>query len=312
MSLLVRTEDDYEDLLGLWADLEAGLGLLLTHPRQAQEFAVRVQQYDRWMQDLMRHDADVGLYLLFQLASSSPVGYSASHALVCAVLCHLLAAELGWPAAQRNSLVRAAMTMNLAMTRLQDELAGQKTRPSAQQQEAIAQHPAIGAQWLAQLGVQDALWLHTVAEHHASPATAPHTPEELLPHALQMVDRYAALISPRENREGRSASESAQSLLHEPRFQASTVAQALVRVVGATPPGTYVRLNGDEVAVVLRRGPQAERPEVAIVLDARGQRLRPPTLHRTAQGEPRIRTALAATAVQENLHHHLILQMGQR
>jgi hypothetical protein len=53
-----------------------------------------VWQYDRWMQELLERDTDVGLYLLFQLATNSPVGYSASHALVCAVLCHLIAVEL--------------------------------------------------------------------------------------------------------------------------------------------------------------------------------------------------------------------------
>ena len=43
------------------------------------------------MQALLKRDTDIGLYLLFQLAANSPVGYSASHALVCAVLAHLIA-----------------------------------------------------------------------------------------------------------------------------------------------------------------------------------------------------------------------------
>jgi hypothetical protein len=72
MSLIVKTEDEYEDLLGLWSDLESGLGLLLSHPDSVQELRQRVEQYDRWLQDLMIHDTDVGLYLLFQLAITSP------------------------------------------------------------------------------------------------------------------------------------------------------------------------------------------------------------------------------------------------
>jgi len=67
------------------------------------------------MQDLLRRDADVGLYLLFQLASSSSVGYSASHALVCAVLCHLIGTELGIAPEERDGLVYAALTMNVAI-----------------------------------------------------------------------------------------------------------------------------------------------------------------------------------------------------
>ena len=90
----VQDENEYEDLLGLWSDLESGLGILLGSPLSVQEFEQRVWQYDRWMQTLLQRDADVGLYLLFQLATNSSVGYSASHSLVCAVLCHLIASEL--------------------------------------------------------------------------------------------------------------------------------------------------------------------------------------------------------------------------
>ena len=95
MAVSVQSENEYEDLLALWSDLESGLGVILTSPGSTQEFAHRVVQYDRWMQGLMQRDPDVGLYLLFQLASNSPVGYSASHSLVCAVLCHMIA--LSWP-----------------------------------------------------------------------------------------------------------------------------------------------------------------------------------------------------------------------
>ena len=82
----MRKEDEYEDLLSLWSDLESGLGVILTSPGNTQEFEQRVRQYDHWMRTLLERDTDLGLYLLFQLATNSPVGYSASHALVCAVL----------------------------------------------------------------------------------------------------------------------------------------------------------------------------------------------------------------------------------
>ena len=81
----IQNENEYEELLGQWADLESGLGVILGSPASTQQFVSRVVQYDKWMQELLQRDTDVGLYLLFQLASNSPVGYSASHALVCAV-----------------------------------------------------------------------------------------------------------------------------------------------------------------------------------------------------------------------------------
>ena len=103
----VRDANEYEDLLGQWSDLESGLGVILSNPSNTQQFSHRVLQYDRWMQGLLQRDPDVGLYLLFQLASNSPVGYSASHALVCGVLCHLVAAELQLP--ERKSAIAWCM-----------------------------------------------------------------------------------------------------------------------------------------------------------------------------------------------------------
>ncbi len=314
MALIVQTEDEYEDLLGLWSDLESGLGLVLSHPDSTQEFKQRVTQYDRWMQDLLEHDADVGLYLLFQLAINSPVGYSASHALVSAVLCHLISVDFGLPKHERDSLVCAALTMNIAMTELQDQLATQPGRPNQEQTVAIRAHAAKGAMMLANLGITDELWLETIQLHHKDDVPGEDltalTPPHRLAHILHVVDRYAAMISPRQSREGRSAAESAQNIIRGAAEQESGVGQSLIRIVGLCPPGTFVQLDDEEVAVVTRRSTQPNLPDVAIVIDQNGELMRPPTLHRTASGKPVISSALVAAAIQERINHHIILQLG--
>jgi hypothetical protein len=71
----------------------------------------KIAQLDTWLQELIAHDSDSALYLMFQLAGSSTVGYSASHALVCATLGHILAHEFQLPPHERNALVQAAFTM---------------------------------------------------------------------------------------------------------------------------------------------------------------------------------------------------------
>lgn len=310
----VQTEDEYEDLLGMWSDLESGLGVLLGSPTSIQEFELRVQQYDRWMQDLLRRDADVGLYLLFQLASSSSVGYSASHALVCAVLCHLIGTELGIAPEERDGLVYAALTMNIGMTQLQDELAQQLERPNAVQMEGIRTHASRGQALLAQLSVTNPLWLETIALHHDDSTGQGEfrklPPARRLARVLRVVDRYAAMISPRKSREGRSATDSLRSIIGNAEAQGDEVGHTLVRAVGLCPPGTFVRLDNQQIAVVIRRSPQPNRPFVAIVLEEAGTLLKPPRLHRTALGNPGIKAALSASAVQERLNHHLILQLG--
>ena len=316
MSLIVRSEDEYEDLLGQWSDLESGLGVMLGHPASAQEFEARLYQYDRWMQDLIQRDTDVALYLLFQLAAQSPVGYSTSHALVCAVLCHLMATEFELTLHERNSLVRAALTMNIAMTALQDQLATQRGKPNPEQQAAIHAHATLGALMLGKLGITNELWLETVQLHHQDDEQQTDLqalmPPQRLAVILQVVDRYAAMISPRQSREGRSATESAQRIIHGNAAHDNPVGHALVRIVGLYPPGTFVQLDDDKVAVVMRRSNQPNLPDVAIVLNAQGQQLRPPTLHRSARGNPGVKGALPASAMQERINHHVILQLGMQ
>lgn len=310
----VRDENEYEDLLGQWSDLESGLGIILSNPANTQQFAHRVLQYDRWMQGLLQRDPDVGLYLLFQLASNSPVGYSASHALVCGVLCHLVANEQNLPLKERNSLVHAALTMNIAMTALQDVLASQVEKPSPQQQDAIRTHTIKGAMMLANLGVGDDDWLDIVSSHHdesldkEDPRTAAVSAK--LARILMVVDRYAAMISPRTSRSGRSAIESARSIMTRATSSIDEIGHALVRAVGLCPPGTYVRLDNEELAVVVRRSHKNNQPFVVVVGKPSGELEPSPRLHSTAEAYPRIRSALPSAAVRSPLNHFHILQLG--
>ena len=312
--MIVKDENAYEDLLAEWSDLESGLAIILNYPDSSQQFAQRVLQYDRWMQSLMLRDPDAGLYLLFQLAGHSPVGYSAAHALVCSVLCHLVAGELQLPPKERHSLVRAALTMNVSMTAMQDVLANQAEKPSLLQQDMIRTHPTHSAMLLGSMGIDDADWLEVVLCHHDNRIDAGDfqhiPPAQRLGRILKMVDRYAAMISPRLSRAGRNASESARAVMADNPTQGDALGQALMRVVGLCPPGTFVRMDSGELGVVLCRSARANLPVVAIVGSADGQLLLLPRLHATAQGAPGIRTALPASGVRAQLNHYQILSLG--
>jgi len=124
------------------------------------------------------------------------------------------------------------------------------------------------------------------------------------------VDRYGAMISPRKSRAGRSATDSVRSIISDAGEQADEIGHALVRAVGLCPPGTFVRLDNDEVAVVMRRSRKDNHPHVAIVLNEEGLMVGQPRLHRTAHGSPQIRSALATALVRVRLNHHLILRLG--
>lgn len=282
-------EEGSEDLLGLWSDLESGLSMVLAQPQATHEFPRKILQYDQWMQSLVRADGDTALYLLFQLASTSSVGYSASHALVCATLCHLIALEMRLAPPERDALVHAAMTMNVAMTQLQDELALQAEKLSAVQRAIINRHTDEGAMLLRRLGVGEGMWLDLVRQHHVeggsarSPAWSSLAQPLQLPHILAAIDRYAALISPRANRSGRTASDSFGALVQgrDSAYMAA-IGQALLRAVGRFPPGSFVRLQSGEVAVVVQNGERSEAPAVAVLRDSEGVVLKQPRLRAVA------------------------------
>lgn len=307
-------DEEYEDLLGLWSDLESALSVLLAQPHQVQDFPAKVRQFDRWLQDLVAHDIDATLYLMFQLASTSTVGYSASHALVCATLCHIMAREFSLPTRERNALVRAAITMNIGMTVLQNDLAAQRDRPNSAQQEVIRNHPLTGQATLARLYVTDHLWLDVVSQHHLNLGSRTPLAElsdvDRLTRILGTIDRYAAMISPRKSRAGRSTTDSVRALVGGEIDQRDEVGYILVRTVGLCPPGTLVRLDNGETAIVLRRSEKANLPLVASLLDRDGEPIRTPKLYPTSQGKPRISAALTYATTAVELSHRTMVRLG--
>ncbi len=307
--------DTYEDLQGLWLDLEAALALVLTHPGQVSDFAHKIDQLDAWLQELLAHDSDAGLYLMYQLAARSGTGYSAAHALVSATLSHLLAQSYRLPQDERDALVRAALTMNIGMTQLQDQLALQHERPSAAQQEAIRVHASEGRLLLERLQITNGLWLEVVALHHIN--TEAHIPllqqppAERLARLLATVDRYAAMISPRRTRTGRSVAESVQMVTGPQSQLYQKAGEALVHCVGMYPPGVFVALSDQTVAMVLRRKNQPNRPQVAKLLDERKYPFaEPQILQLDEHPQLRITHSLPSAEVHPMLDARSLLHLG--
>lgn len=225
-----------------------------------------------------------------------------------------VAKELELPAAERDSLVHAAMTMNIAMTELQDQMAELTGKPNAVQQAAVRNHATQGCLLLARLGVADELWLDVVTAHHEDVARPGELhlmePAKRLAHILRMIDRYAAMISPRKSRSGRTVTESLRIVVTGPKGERDEVGHALVRAVGLCPPGTFVRLDNRETGVVLRRSEKPNHPLVAILQDSRGESYSQPRLHRTAISTPRIQAALSHAQAPIQLNHHTMVQLG--
>jgi HD-GYP domain-containing protein (c-di-GMP phosphodiesterase class II) len=263
-----------DELVEGWDRVKRELAGLLRHTAPDAAWAEAVGSAVGRLQELARRDFDAALYLLLQDAGNGEERYSTHHALLCALVCEVCADWLEWPAEEIDTLVRAALTMNLSMTAMHDALARQVEPLSAQQREQVDGHAEQSATLLAASGLKDALWIEVVRLHHGGPgvdeadATAP--PALRLARLLRRVDVYTAKLSRRGGREALSPAIAARHTCLDAAGQPDSLGVALLRKLGLYPPGSFVRLANGELGVVVRRGPKAHMPIVAALRKADG------------------------------------------
>lgn len=307
-------EQNYEELLSLWADLESALHMVLLHPDKVQGLAKKLDELYQWQTDLIVQDSDAALYLLFQIASISTVGYSASHALICSALAQILAPRLEMSADETRLLCLSAMTMNIGMTKLQDKLALQLEKPTQKQKEQIQLHPVVGRNMLQKCGISDSVLLNVVLNHHAPPMDKKRLSklnlEQRLTRILATIDRYAAMISPRKSRAAKTVAESLKAIIGQRMDPKDEVALALTEVIGHYPPGTLVKLENMDIAIVLRRSQRTNEPLLASIVDGNNVPHDPPPLFYASDGGPRIIASLPRSALLFRLSHKTMISLG--
>lgn len=266
-----------------WPNLQMRLRLLLVDPRSAGWLERLRQVRDDILAQVDRHP-DRALMRLVHDASNEFQDYSANHSLLTCVLVSLSCRQLaGWDPLWHDALTLAALTMNLAFTQLQDELARQVGPLSENQQRALDGHPGNAAALLEEVGVADPLWLYAVRHHHSAPPgpIAGRPAGELLARLIRRADRYAARLSPRKSRPASSATVAAQAALLDEGGHTDEAGQALIRTLGLYPPGVWVRLSCGEIALVVGRSAVAKAPLVVSLVSRTGLALAVPALRNT-------------------------------
>ncbi len=269
----------------------------MLHDAPQADFASRVQRLDADLLALLDGDTDAALLVLVHASTSETHQYSVTHALLVAAVCELAGRHLPWPAEWRSSLRRAALTMNVAMTSLQDQLAKQESPVTPRQRVAIDSHPADAVRLMAGSGIDDTLWLDAVEHHHGTqPGPLVQLPPMLqLARLIQRADIFAARLSPRKMRQAMAATAAARAAYLDENQQADDAGAAIVKALGIYPPGSYVRLANGEIGIALRRGKRANEPVAASVVTRTG----------TPMGEPALRdTRLKAFEITGGLAPH--------
>lgn len=255
-----------------WLDLQVQVNTLLRDGNSAQ-FLSRL---DRLQLQLRRHahrNPDGTLFALIYLSASELHLYSATHAMLVSVMCGLAAREvLNWPPELEATLCKAALTMNISMTELQDRLALQAEAPDTGQRRLIDQHTTRSVTLLEQLGVTDPSWLEAVRDHHArAPGRLNNKTEgQRMARLIQRADLFAARLAPRASRAPMSPAAAMQASYFDEERQIDEAGAALIKAVGIYSPGSFVRLTTHEIAVVIRRGVNTTTPRVAILVNRDG------------------------------------------
>lgn len=195
----------------------------------------------------------------FHLPNNYP--YSLFHSLQCAIVCAFIMQDEGFSEHEQQMIVAAALTANVGMHALQDKLAEQDGLLTPDQDDMVKAHPEKSVRLLKAIGVQDKIWLTTVLDHHERGDGSGYPRGLLLEEIskggqmLAIADRYGAMVSTRDYRKPVFIKDAlSMFLLDKGHSYDNRYALLLIKQLSIFPPGSFVKLNNGETAIVVKRG----------------------------------------------------------
>ncbi len=281
-------ETDYLEgrrLDGGWLDLQEILRGLLYQGAEAISPLQRLADIEKKALALLQKDPDECLFVLFQALPDLNLGYCATHALLSGAVSALTAEKLALPSIDPALLLRAALVMNIAMARPQDNLARQHKAPNQMQRDIIAAHAPNSADILRSVGVEDEKLLAIVRWHGTTDSVALGHDAMTELRVLNLADVLIAKMAPRASRAAMSPLSATKSLVLESTPDTVRLRQAMAAALGFYPPGSYVQLVNGETAVVIKRGARATTPHVASIKKSSGMPMSMYVYHDTADAQ---------------------------
>lgn len=221
--------------------------------------------------------------------------YTIIHPLHCAIISYSLATKIGIKDRRLLSIVCGALTANLGMFELQNQLLEQKGPLKPEQKVEVEKHTMRSTVLLKRIGVIDKLWLEIVLQHHEKQDGTGYprklSGKEFITEAklLAIADRYHAMVSPRDYRVGLSPTEALKQIFQGRGKEVDeTISAMLIKDMGIFPPGSFVQLANDEVAIVTRRGEDRMKPLVKSIVSPEGRSYKNPRSRDTSDKKYRV------------------------
>lgn len=224
--------------------------------------------------DACSDDADA---LLAALHLNRQHPYLVVQQLLGVTLVEMIAREMGMPDDQRLCLACAGLTRDISMLSVQLQLDQQTAALSPQQTALVRNHPEHSAKMLVSMDITDPLWLNLVRQHHerVDGSGYPHglQGQSILQGAriLGIADSYAAMVTPRPNRQGQLPRDAMKDLfLNRVGLYDDPIVQLAIKTLTMHPPGTLVRMANGELGVVRSRKKLHDSLDLWSLYDSRG------------------------------------------
>lgn len=242
-------------------------------------------------------NADIALASL-QL-NHATANYAVRHCIDTALLTHFVTRAMHKEPVECQSIMAAALTMNIGILRQQDQWHASEHPLSDAEIIQLKAHPHHGADMLAEAGIRDQTWLTCVRMHHEDadgsgyPLGAQVGPIPDSAKILAIADRYCAAVSARKYRKTLLPGAALRDILmHDGKAADPVIAAYFIKELGTTPPGTLVQLQSGEIGVVTQRPGASPSPVVHAFIGPRGAPLSFPIKRDTAKQLHGIRDVL--------------------
>lgn len=216
--------------------------------------------------------------------------YAIRHAVNVAIVTDQLLRALDHGAAHRTPVMAAALTMNLGMRALQNELSQLKGPLTPEQRQAMQKHPLASRDTLRKLGIADPLWLDCVAQHHEMfdgsgyPSRLKGDAIHFEARLLGMADRYCAMLNRASWRREQLADSAMLNVLGGPAGSPETkLGRLFTQTLGVYPAGALVQLLNGDIGMVKAQSNLETAPQVVSLFNAIWDPLTPPRLRDTRQ-----------------------------
>jgi len=289
----VNAFDKFSELVwrleSLFEDIEAG----------NKESTAKLKRIVRDILHLIDSEPDATIACV-HLPSEYP--YSLFHPLQCAILSAMVSRRDKQSDKEQELLVAAALTCNIGMRDLQEELYQHKGKISTLQRAEIEGHPELSINMLLKAGINAPLLLDIVRDHHerSDGSGYPHGigRDEITRGAmiLAVTDCYCAMVTSRSYRKPLSVKDALSEFLTDKgKLYDEIISLMLIKETSVFPPGSFVKLKNGEIALVIHRGKaNPMQPVVKSIFGPNGNRYAYPLTRDCGSDEYKISGILGA------------------